>query len=215
DDGIRDFHVTGVQTCALPIWGLQFGDGLLGLHLYHGLSPAHPVPHGLQPANHGSTGLGDAVAGHHQMFHGQPPREHYRSSSCRTASTRRSALGISFCSRAGEKGWGTWAAPRAITGASSQSKASSAMRCATSAAKEPWRGASLKTMALRVRRAEARIVSISRGTRVRGSMTSSSTPYCADSRSAALRASATMAPVATTVTSLPCRRMAAWPKGIA
>src|SRR5690606_40884855 len=22
DDGIRDFHVTGVQTCALPIWGI-------------------------------------------------------------------------------------------------------------------------------------------------------------------------------------------------
>src|SRR5207302_3389182 len=23
EDGIRDFHVTGVQTCALPIWPLQ------------------------------------------------------------------------------------------------------------------------------------------------------------------------------------------------
>src|SRR5690606_39387764 len=23
EDGIRDFHVTGVQTCALPIWGLH------------------------------------------------------------------------------------------------------------------------------------------------------------------------------------------------
>src|SRR5690606_40125003 len=22
EDGIRDFHVTGVQTCALPIWGI-------------------------------------------------------------------------------------------------------------------------------------------------------------------------------------------------
>src|SRR5207302_6097156 len=27
EDGIRDFHVTGVQTCALPIcYGLVFGD---------------------------------------------------------------------------------------------------------------------------------------------------------------------------------------------
>src|SRR5690606_41047088 len=26
EDGIRDFHVTGVQTCALPIWG----DGVDG-----------------------------------------------------------------------------------------------------------------------------------------------------------------------------------------
>src|SRR5690606_2824144 len=24
EDGIRDFHVTGVQTCALPIWGVEF-----------------------------------------------------------------------------------------------------------------------------------------------------------------------------------------------
>src|SRR5690606_40719628 len=23
EDGIRDFHVTGVQTCALPIWGVS------------------------------------------------------------------------------------------------------------------------------------------------------------------------------------------------
>src|SRR5207302_5540531 len=25
EDGIRDFHVTGVQTCALPIWSLRAG----------------------------------------------------------------------------------------------------------------------------------------------------------------------------------------------
>src|SRR5690606_40235788 len=25
--GIRGFHVTGVQTCALPIWGLRGGRG--------------------------------------------------------------------------------------------------------------------------------------------------------------------------------------------
>src|SRR5690606_40283566 len=25
EDGIRDFHVTGVQTCALPIWWLGIG----------------------------------------------------------------------------------------------------------------------------------------------------------------------------------------------
>src|SRR5690606_40618685 len=27
EDGIRDFHVTGVQTCALPIFGLLLGFG--------------------------------------------------------------------------------------------------------------------------------------------------------------------------------------------
>src|SRR5690606_39626940 len=33
EDGIRDFHVTGVQTCALPIWRRRYLDhGLEGLH---------------------------------------------------------------------------------------------------------------------------------------------------------------------------------------
>src|SRR5690606_40496088 len=27
EDGIRDFHVTGVQTCALPIWVKQLSSG--------------------------------------------------------------------------------------------------------------------------------------------------------------------------------------------
>src|SRR5690606_40973603 len=26
EDGIRDFHVTGVQTCALPIWAMDFSN---------------------------------------------------------------------------------------------------------------------------------------------------------------------------------------------
>src|SRR5690606_40839088 len=29
EDGIRDFHVTGVQTCALPIWSLCYVDDLV------------------------------------------------------------------------------------------------------------------------------------------------------------------------------------------
>src|SRR5690606_39615933 len=36
EDGIRDFHVTGVQTCALPIWagdgGLDGAAGWAGPH---------------------------------------------------------------------------------------------------------------------------------------------------------------------------------------
>src|SRR5690606_40581742 len=44
EDGIRDFHVTGVQTCALPIFELD-GD--------------HP-PQTVEDA----TGAGDLVAGH-------------------------------------------------------------------------------------------------------------------------------------------------------
>src|SRR6266511_4826233 len=30
EDGIRDFHVTGVQTCALPISGDRLGDTVIG-----------------------------------------------------------------------------------------------------------------------------------------------------------------------------------------
>src|SRR5690606_40835870 len=48
EDGIRDFHVTGVQTCALPIWtdrdskllflsGKPGADGTSGIFLYPGM----------------------------------------------------------------------------------------------------------------------------------------------------------------------------------
>src|SRR5690606_39722613 len=30
EDGIRDFHVTGVQTCALPIYAIVVGSGAGG-----------------------------------------------------------------------------------------------------------------------------------------------------------------------------------------
>src|SRR5439155_17935687 len=30
EDGIRDGHVTGVQTCALPIWTVQWSDEIFG-----------------------------------------------------------------------------------------------------------------------------------------------------------------------------------------
>ena len=33
EDGIRDWSVTGVQTCALPIWGLIDFDGMLLLFI--------------------------------------------------------------------------------------------------------------------------------------------------------------------------------------
>src|SRR5690606_40010779 len=31
EDGIRDFHVTGVQTCALPILGILTGIAMIGV----------------------------------------------------------------------------------------------------------------------------------------------------------------------------------------
>src|SRR5690606_41013896 len=35
EDGIRDFHVTGVQTCALPIL-VELGENIASLELFHG-----------------------------------------------------------------------------------------------------------------------------------------------------------------------------------
>src|SRR5690606_39529972 len=50
EDGIRDFHVTGVQTCALPIFFRQ--DRLRGLlvpHLPHHRGDALPPQEGTGP----------------------------------------------------------------------------------------------------------------------------------------------------------------------
>src|SRR5690606_26415954 len=62
EDGIRDFHVTGVQTCALPICAMQPGDLFL---FYHSSCPrpgvagigrilgeAYPDPTALQADSH-------------------------------------------------------------------------------------------------------------------------------------------------------------------
>src|SRR5207302_6016499 len=42
EDGIRDFHVTGVQTCALPISGIVAERTLAGLSRVHVLEAAGP-----------------------------------------------------------------------------------------------------------------------------------------------------------------------------
>src|SRR5690606_39482914 len=34
EDGIRDFHVTGVQTCALPIFRTKTKDAVTGTNIY-------------------------------------------------------------------------------------------------------------------------------------------------------------------------------------
>src|SRR5690606_41086151 len=39
EDGIRDFHVTGVQTCALPIWDLRGATLLLAEQIGVALPP--------------------------------------------------------------------------------------------------------------------------------------------------------------------------------
>src|SRR5690606_40211989 len=40
EDGIRDFHVTGVQTCALPIWRVGEVLDLVGLTAMAGRAPS-------------------------------------------------------------------------------------------------------------------------------------------------------------------------------
>src|SRR5437016_13961978 len=43
DDGIRDWSVTGVQTCALPISVVQTADGQLKLLVAEGISEPGPI----------------------------------------------------------------------------------------------------------------------------------------------------------------------------
>src|SRR5207302_7841860 len=51
EDGIRDFHVTGVQTCALPIWTLRAGSAVCSIRSACALCP-------------GTAGGADADVGH-------------------------------------------------------------------------------------------------------------------------------------------------------
>src|SRR5690606_40819449 len=48
EDGIRDFHVTGVQTCALPILGGRIADDKLVSNLANSfiLNPSNPDAEG-------------------------------------------------------------------------------------------------------------------------------------------------------------------------
>src|SRR5690606_40842251 len=53
EDGIRDFHVTGVQTCALPIFG-----GFLTVHAMNTIAADKlPIPLPLLPLAGGAMGL--------------------------------------------------------------------------------------------------------------------------------------------------------------
>src|SRR5690606_14653471 len=77
DDGIRDFHVTGVQTCALPIFDIQSAGGVV-VQEEQGFRTAHNQvidAHGHQVDadgvvflhGHGQLQLGaDAVGGRYQ-----------------------------------------------------------------------------------------------------------------------------------------------------
>src|SRR5690606_39568464 len=57
-DGIRDFHVTGVQTCALPIYPV---DRLTHEVRHPTPQPTDPVNRVLDPALQGVKSAGEAV----------------------------------------------------------------------------------------------------------------------------------------------------------
>src|SRR3712207_2714130 len=44
EDGIRDIGVTGVQTCALPIWEVEFADVVRRRRMVRDYDPDRPVP---------------------------------------------------------------------------------------------------------------------------------------------------------------------------
>src|SRR6266511_1334550 len=54
EDGIRDFHVTGVQTCALPICEQDFGD--TAGELFSLLKPIRNVSQGCWGASPSTSG---------------------------------------------------------------------------------------------------------------------------------------------------------------
>ena len=98
-------------------------------------------------------------------------------------------------------------------GACRDSKACSATMAEISAAAPHVRWAGSATTSRPVLRTEARMPSMSRGTRVRGSKTSTESPSAA-SASAAAVASTTALEMATTVTSLPSRTVRPTPRGM-
>src|SRR5690606_39690035 len=75
EDGIRDFHVTGVQTCALPIWLLEEGPRAVPLHRIASEAVALEDPaHGDGGNAQGAQPLEDLCAPEvrkEQVHHGQ------------------------------------------------------------------------------------------------------------------------------------------------
>src|ERR1022692_2673235 len=87
EDGIRDYKVTGVQTCALPIWILQSGPGIRRFSMERTGSGVPPAVFRLSIATlRASSGEKDSNGGF--------PSASAASSSWRTAG---SSLGLNMC----------------------------------------------------------------------------------------------------------------------
>src|SRR5690606_40898666 len=97
EDGIRDFHVTGVQTCALPIFSLYFRVNLS--KIYGEFSKSRPAygakdketvraKLGGQDEQPGITGRQEVLSGNRQER-----RERDRKSACREREKIKEAAG--------------------------------------------------------------------------------------------------------------------------
>src|ERR1019366_4477749 len=77
EDGIRDWSVTGVQTCALPIWGLAWGILVFGELHGRGLSIYAQVIGGslLMAAGAGAIALSSVTGKEHGRWHEAAHRE--------------------------------------------------------------------------------------------------------------------------------------------
>src|SRR5690606_40136057 len=82
EDGIRDFHVTGVQTCALPIWALELlavspASGWHGGCRYLGAAPLFAPPNDREQGETRQVGL-PALMDQEKGCHGADNAPHPR-----------------------------------------------------------------------------------------------------------------------------------------
>src|SRR5262245_59969714 len=131
-----------------------------------------------------------------------------------TAAAILSGVGLTKASWVGAAETGASGRATRMIGAFSEAKPCSATMAEISDATPHDSRVSSATTKRPVRATEARMVSRSNGTSVRGSITSTSMPSRA-SASAASSATETVSDVATTVASRPVRLISAWPNGMA
>src|SRR5690606_39971824 len=89
EDGIRDFHVTGVQTCALPIYRAR-----------HGRVRACPAPARVRPARHGPAPAAWPAPAHAPAPVARRSAHAHRSEERRVGKDSRSAWTSDQCKRA-------------------------------------------------------------------------------------------------------------------
>src|SRR6185295_11539774 len=186
--------------------GLDLHVGLVGLDLRDHVAALDRVALLLQPL--------DDLAGLHRVRQlGHQDLGDHRLHTRRIAATILALDGVFSSSRFLAYGIGAFSPVTRSIGASRSSKASSWISAAISEPMPANPAPASSTIARCVLRTEPTMVSVSMGRSVRGSTISTEMPSLASS-SAASRARYIMPMYATTVTSVPSRRMTALPRGI-